>query len=125
MRNRRNRLLSFGAFAVLLVGGVLLLAGWLNRPGTVSWVNYGRIQPGMTVEEVERLLGGTGYEVTVKNGLPQVVDDDVPLDHPKRIKPVVSGERCLSWGDAGTERQIVISLRIGVVVEKWFRERSL
>ena len=103
----------------------MLLAAWFTRPGVVSWANYERIRPGMTVEEVERLMGSQGYEVSVENGLPQVVDHDVPFDHPKRLKPVVSGERCLSWGDAGTYRQVIVSLRDGVVAEKWYWEPSL
>ncbi len=125
MRKRILPALSFGTLAVLVVGGALVIAAWVNRPGVVSWTNYERIRPGMTVEEVERLLGGPGREVTVTNGLPQVVDHDVPLDHPGRIKPVVSGERCLSWGGPGSQRQVVISLRDGVVAEKWWSELSL
>lgn len=122
---RWSRVLGFVALAVLLVGGVLALAAWFNRHVVVSWANYERIRPGMMVEEVERLMGAPGSEVTVTNGLPQVVDHGVPLGDPKRIKPVVSGERYLKWNLAENDRTVIVSLQGGVVAEKWFRELSL
>ncbi len=125
MRNRWSRLLSFVVVAVLLVGVALALAAWSNRPGVVSWANYERIRPGMTVEKVERLLGGPGREVSETDGLPGVVDHDVPLDHPKRVRPVVNGERYLKWNVRENDRTVIVSLRAGVVAEKWFSELSL
>lgn len=124
MRNRRNRLLAFGALVVLVLGGGLLLVAWLNRPGTVAWVNYERIRPGMSVEQVELLLGRPGAEIGERE-LPGVVDHEVPLDHPKRVKPVISGERYLKWNERENDRTVIVSLKDGVVAEKWFWELSL
>ncbi|WP_171469925.1 hypothetical protein [Frigoriglobus tundricola] len=88
----------------------------------ISHANYERIRPGMNLAQVERLLGGPGTEALEKH-LPGVVDWDVPVDHPKRVKAVVSGEQYFCWDDRGTE--IIISLRAGVVSEKWYYEPSL
>ena len=58
LRPRRRRLLLFGlgAAAAVLAGGVFLRAQ-LPRPG-VTVANYQRIRDGMTVAEVEAILGG-------------------------------------------------------------------
>lgn len=109
--------------AILVISGASIAATfWFDRIGTFSHTNYERIRPGMTVAEVERLLGAPGAEVRERE-LPGVVNWDVPVDHPKRIKAVVTGERCLRWerGDS----YIVVSLRREKVAEKWYWEPSL
>ncbi len=115
---RKGCLAALALFAALIVVAVF----WFNRTGTFSHANYERIRPGMTPAEVERLLGGHGTEVP-ESQLPGIVDREVPVDHPKRVKPVVSGERYLRLEQGGSE--IIVSLRGNVVAEKWYWEPSL
>jgi hypothetical protein len=56
----RRRLLLFGmiaTFAVVLVSGICLL--WPQTPSAINRENAAKIQPGMTLEEVEAILGGS------------------------------------------------------------------
>jgi hypothetical protein len=56
MTRRNCRLLQFGLPAAL---GAVMLAAWLLWPRTaITWENYERIQVGMTLAEVEGILGG-------------------------------------------------------------------
>jgi hypothetical protein len=116
---RKVCLATLALFAVAVLVAVL----WFTRTGTFSQANYERIRPGMSLAEVERLLGGPGTE-TLEGHLPGVVDWSVPVDHPKRVKAVVSGEQYLRWED-GHGSEVIISLRGGVVAEKWYWEPSL
>jgi hypothetical protein len=84
--------------------------------------NLPKIKQGMTLEEVNSLLGMAGKRIDESN-VPRVVDDRVPLDDPKRLKPVVSGESFYRWESNGT--WIIVSLKNGVVYEKDFYEPSL
>ena len=84
-----------------LLGGIILAAVcWFTRTGTCSYLNYTRIHPGMPLSEVERLLGSPGTEIP-ESQLPGIVDWEVPVDHPKRVKAVVSGERYYVWNQGG------------------------
>lgn len=114
-----------GCIAALAIFAVAVLAAvvWFNREGTFSHANYERIRPGMSLADVERLVGAPGAE-TFEGQLPGVVDWSVPVDHPKRVKAVVAGEQYFRWDD-GNGAEIIISLRGGVVAEKWYWEPSL
>lgn len=113
-----------GCLACLAVFAVLITAVtcWSNRTGIFSEANYERIRPGMTLAEVEHLLGGPGVEVSEPE-LPRTVDRTVPVDHPRRQKPVVSGDRYIQWKERYSF--IIVSLRGDVVAEKWYWEPSL
>jgi hypothetical protein len=112
----------------LLVLAVSLSVPWFDPTGKFSRGNYLRIQAGMSLEEVESLLGGPGKEITEAE-VTQVVDWDVPVDSPRRLKPVISGERLYKWREhpeipfGGS--YILISVVGGKVKEKFFWEPSL
>ncbi len=114
----RKAILAVFALIALTVGASL----WFVRPGTFSYINYLRIQPGMALAEVEEILGCPGTEISEAE-LPGIVDWTVPLDHPERVKAVLSGERYFRWYQQGDE--IIISLRGGVLAEKWYSATSL
>lgn len=113
-----------GCLACLAVIAALIaaVACWSNRSGIYSEANYERIRPGMTLAEVEQLLGGPGFEVSEPE-LPHIVDRTVPVDHAGRLKPVVSGERYMRWEDGYS--YIIVSFRGDGVAEKWYWEPSL
>lgn len=98
---------SFLAGLVLLAVVVVAAVWWYYRPGTFSYANYKRIHPGMSLAQVEELLGGPGESIQSQR-LPLMVDSNVP-------KPVVSGEEYFLWKGGGSF--IVISLSGGVVAE--------
>ena len=109
--------------AVVLIAAMIVAAGfWVNRVGTFSYANYERIRPGMPLAEIERLLGGPGTEVD-ESELPHVVDRQVPADDPRRLAPVISGERYIRW-EAGSS-YIIVSLRGDLVAEMNYWEPSL
>lgn len=111
----------------ILAALVLVAIAWIawdNGRGTFSHANYGRIHPGMSLAEVERLLGGRGDKMP-EGELPKVVDWSVPLEAPERTKQVVSGEQFFRWRGEVNGAQIIISLRDGIVAEKWYWEQSL
>ena len=115
---RKGCLGALALFAVLLVVAAL----WFNRTGVFSYANFDRIRPGIRVAEVELLLGGPGTEMPEPE-LPGIVDWSVPVDHPKRVKAVVTGERYIRWKQG--ESYVIVSLRDEVVAEKWYYEPSL
>jgi hypothetical protein len=82
---------------------------------------------GMTLEEVEALLG-LGEEIEEMYA-PHVVDWTQPLDSPKRLRPVVCGEKIYRWTDSPNDgfgdRKVLISFVGGRVKEKWYWEPSL
>jgi hypothetical protein len=55
----RRRLLLFALPAMLVLVGVVWVAFWLAKPRTaITRENAARIQEGMTLAEVETMLGG-------------------------------------------------------------------
>jgi hypothetical protein len=113
---RKAKLVLLALIAALIVGG------WVGSNYYSAFAYYERIQPGMTLNAVERLLGHPGKEVP-ESALETVVDRSVPVGHPRRVKPVISGERYLRW-DRGSG-YIIVGLRGGVVAEKWYWESEL
>jgi hypothetical protein len=94
-----------------------------HRPAAVLSRKSEKIRTGMRLEEVHALLGNAGKKID-KSELPEVVDWDVPVDSPRRSKPVVSGESFYQWqADGGA--YVIVSLRHGVVHEKFFYAPSL
>jgi hypothetical protein len=105
---RRKRLI-----ALLVAAGVFSAAtAWSCRPRTFSYTNYQRIRPGMTLAEVEALLGGPGEEIR-ETQVPEYSDR----------KRVVSGERFFRSEQKG--RKIIVSFEAGTVKEKWYWQPSL
>jgi hypothetical protein len=118
----RLRTLMIGVTLFCIAGGGSLSAvAWLNRTGIFSLANYHRIQPGMSLSEVERLLGGRGTE-KFQGELPETVR--VSIGSPNRMRAVVVGDQCFRW-DNGNGAEIVVSLRRGVVSETWYWAPSL
>jgi hypothetical protein len=105
------------ALIVALIGG-----GWVGSTYYSAFAYYERIQTGMTLDEVERVLGHPGREVR-ESELERTVDWNLPVGHPRRVKPVISGEHYFRW-EKGSG-YIIVSLRGGVVAEKWYWESNL
>jgi hypothetical protein len=111
-------LVAAGLFAALIVAAM-----WSCRPGCFSHPNYERIRVGMGVGEVDRLLGGAGAVVR---------PEEVPT-YPEAygLKPgapagwygVVWGDEFREWWE--DERHIMVGLKDGRVVSKWYWEPSL
>lgn len=100
--------------------------------------NYGRVQVGMTVEEVEAILG-PGSSVK-QSEVPTVVVAVNPADvqaseerakragrwpqtardYPVRHKPVVEGDLILKWVDDRTGERILVAFKDGKVCEKHY-----
>jgi len=122
--HRRIILATFLAVLVL-IGAIRLWENhrlWENRTGTFSYADFQRIQPGMHLKEIEDLLGGPGLEVN-QSRVAGIVNWDAPIDSPERVKPVVSGDRIHRWEQGN--RYILVSIKGGVVHEKWYWEPSL
>src|SRR5262245_29793669 len=56
------RLVYLTGLALLLLAGAFLLTDRLVRPPGITEANVKRIRPGMTLAQVERLLGGPATE---------------------------------------------------------------
>jgi hypothetical protein len=98
------------ALSVLFVVALLASARCYN--GTVSDCNYAKIENGMTVGQVESVLG-TGREIG-REYIPSTRDG-----------PVVDGQAYFLWEEAATGRQVWVGLRGGRVCTKWYWEPSL
>src|SRR5690242_18170374 len=79
---------------VVLAAFVFALDAYLHRPGRFCYRNYERIRVGMTLPEVEALLGAPGREVA-REELPQSRDFGPPLPR-KWSKPLI-GDRFFGW----------------------------
>jgi hypothetical protein len=104
---------------VLVLIAALIVAGWVGSTYYSAFAYYQRIQPGMNLNEVERLLGHPGREVR-ESELARAVDRSLPVGHPQRVKPVISGERYVRW-EKGSG-YIIVSLRGEAIAEKWYWE---
>ena len=86
----------------------------------LSYCDFKRVEIGMTLQEVEAILG-PGREISAKE-LPGEPDFDEP-DLDKRVKPVVQGDRFFEWLGGGAE--VFVAFRDGRVCDKWYWEASL
>ncbi|WP_439626239.1 hypothetical protein [Gemmata sp.] len=96
----RRKFTPVAGLAVATLVSVLVVAlgaAWWNRPGCYSGRNYERIEKGMTLEQVEALLGKPGEEVP---------DYEIPRGRPRGEPPDptfggdVPGSWCGGvWGD--------------------------
>jgi hypothetical protein len=83
--------------------------------GRVNYLNYLRIQKGMTLDEVEHLLG-RGREINGSN-IPQSPSFSEPIPE-RRAQPVVRGDRCFVWETESLE--IYVGVTENVVQSKWY-----
>jgi hypothetical protein len=111
---RKAEVVLLALIAALIVLG---LVGF-NRPSAT----INRIHPGMTLAEVEQVMGHPGTEIP-ESAVETVVDRSVPAGNPRRVRPVISGERYFRWYQGSG--QIIVSLRGELVAEKWYYESDL
>jgi hypothetical protein len=79
----RRRLLLFGLAAALVVLGVATLVLWPRR-SAITHENADRIQEGMTLAEVEQLLGGPARN---ESGMPDnFINDAFVIADPGEVK---------------------------------------
>jgi hypothetical protein len=127
--------LPFVALLGIIAFGVILHLLCRDSP---PQINYKKIQIGMTIEEVQAILGeGTLVRQT------EVPSRVVPLnpkdeeaaierarraggpvptarDYPTRTKPIVEGDYILRWVNGSTGERILIAFKHGSVCEKDF-----
>jgi hypothetical protein len=134
VRKSRVLLLLIGTLAITL-GGVLYAL--LGRD-TPDLANYKRVRVGMSVDEVQAILGA-GVEIDPKSVPGMVVavnpaDADAAQerdrrtgtqstarDYPTRIKPLVEGDLILRWVNGKTGERVLIAFKDGKVCEKDYR----
>jgi hypothetical protein len=142
----RMRKVVFAILTLLTIGAVavLFICIWTDSPYQKG---YKSIQPGMSREEVEALLG-PGTEVK-QSEVPQIrvlvnPDDAVKIaekdeqdrragrpprtvrdpSYPTRSKHVVEGDQILHWHNE-TGEEIYVAFEDGRVREKWYWRPSL
>jgi hypothetical protein len=118
--------------AVVVVLAVFVTAGgvWVRyqrvesqRVGQVTCANYERIEKGMSMEQVEELLGSAG-ELT--ECVPQSCDRSELLPgKPGRNVNVVWGEKMYIWANKRHWIHVYIGFTKGRVVSKYCSEASL
>jgi hypothetical protein len=117
MRLRSNSgKVCLGVGLLLAITGAVFLS-FVNREGAFSYSNFERIRTGMTLAEVERLLGETGNEIN-ESFVPLIV-----VGQPKQQKQVVSGGQYYRWENGNS--YVIVSFRKGLVAEKYYWEPSL
>lgn len=131
MRMFTSRLLLVGLLGAILLG---LFCGWYSSDSP-DYRNYKLIQTGMSIEEVQAILGpGTEIDSKEVPGVVVPVDPDearasyeranrvgtIPTarDYRTRIKPVVEGDYVLRWVNSRTFERILVAFRDGKVSEK-------
>jgi hypothetical protein len=88
----------------LAVGAALAGVAWVawsryqDRIGCVSRLNFDRIEEGMSLEEVEALLGSPGEELAT---IPHTIDLADADDYGRgRERNLVPGQKCFLWNDS-------------------------
>jgi hypothetical protein len=85
---------SLAVITFVVAGGASL--AWFLLPRGFSYLNYLRIRAGMSLNDVNTLLGRPGSEIR-RSEVTQVVDWSEPLDSPKRLRPTIDGEKFYKW----------------------------
>src|SRR5690348_5798548 len=110
--HRKAKWPSWGNWVLgtLLILSVTSTAWWcFCRPGTYGYFNFLRIQVGMDLEQVERLLGpGT-----------ELLPSHVPL---QGLRPVVTGGHVFQWKNPRSGGYILVAFNDGKVCEKNYWE---
>ena len=89
----------------------IFLASCKSSP--ISKYNYEAVEIGMTLMQVEAILG-PGQQIPAKN-LPTTTG----------MTPVVHGEQYFEWQDKDADREIIVAFSRGKVCDKWYWEPSL
>jgi hypothetical protein len=105
------------AAVALLLAIVVVPFRWATRVGAFTDFNFDRIQPGMTLLEVEHLFGGPGVEIDVQM-VPRLGSAAVPF---------VQGEMIFIWKKAPDSypEGYYVSFESDVVHEKYRYFHSL
>jgi hypothetical protein len=129
--------LLLAAFLGAILGGCCYVCFWMESP---DFANYKRVQVGMSVEEVEAILG-PGTPVGQAE-VPQIVVAVSPEDavaarererrpggppstarnYPTRLKPVVEGDHILMWVSGKTGERILVAFKDGKACEKHYHD---
>jgi hypothetical protein len=127
MRKRWVIALFVGTLLVMLTTVAVHISAeiwrFCHRPAAILYQRSERVRPGMRLEAASAALGGAGRKLQEWE-LPETVDDNRPVGLPGRLKPVVSGDEYYRWETDGGA-YLVVSLKNGVVREKFFYEPSL
>ncbi len=131
----RKALLFTAVLGLVLFGLAYVYLSMDSR----DFANYKEVRVGMSVEEVEAILGpGT---LVKQEDLPTNVVPVNPQDEadslenarksgatpptgrgfPTRNKPVVEGDNILQWENRETGERIIVAFRDGKVCEKYYR----
>ena len=130
----RKALLLITVLSLVLLGLVYVCFPKESR----DFANYKEVRVGMSVEEVEAILG-PGAPVKQEE-VPSIVVPVNPQDavdslerakksgatpptardYPTRIKPVVEGDYILQWKNSETWERIIVAFKDGKVCEKYY-----
>jgi hypothetical protein len=113
VRQRRAVVLS------VVVAASVCLSAWVCWPGRMSYVNYYRVQVGMSRERVAELLGSRGEESADIPGFPPYVH--LP-GAPPGWTGVVWGDTFVRWQSGDLE--VYVGFSEGQVVSKNLLETS-
>ena len=125
-------------FILIAIPSALLVGAcyWLFWMESADYRKYKRVQVGMSVDEVQAILGpGTPIGQEKVPGIVVAVnpaDVDASLerarragrspptarDYPTRVKPVVEGDFILQWVNDKTGERILVAFKDGKVCEK-------
>jgi hypothetical protein len=121
------------------LGGVVLTAAYvcLYPLDSTHYLKYQRIKRGMTLEEVEAILG-PGTEIDFRE-IPEIVvavdpaeeradhrkasrgrTDPTSRPYPTRLRPVVMGQEVFRWVDDRIRERILVAFKDGKVCETHF-----
>jgi hypothetical protein len=102
-----------------------VLAGWAFLaycpPGQLSWCNCKKVTNGMTLDEVQRLVGWPGEEITQE----QLPWCPATVTTGYKNNAVVGGDRFFRWYDQERYVWLIIGMKDGRVFSSCFWEPSL
>lgn len=111
---------SLAVLAVMILLALVVpvtLIVLFDHPGRFSRNNYLRIHTGMTLAEVEALLGGPGEELRRAS----------LFTSPDKNEPILEGDQVFLWRAPQNHNggQILVGLKDGKVCDKRFRQDGL
>lgn len=137
---RKSYAVLLGLVALLggLAGGAVYALFWMQSP---DFTNYSRIRVGMSVDDVQAILGpGTtipgsevpGIVVAVNSAddaaaavvrekaIRSGVSPPTARNYPTRIRGVVEGDTILRWQNSSTGERILVAFQDGKVCDKHY-----
>ena len=116
--------MRWGWLPVMLSLALVLVAGWVLGVwcprGFVCPCNYKKIRAGMTLDEVEAILGGPGNQIGWRD-LPKA---PASINTGNKHNAYVGGDRFFRWRGGFNGRYIIVGARDGKVCDKFFWENS-